>query len=137
MPIDKNDAANDPVVLEVFSDYVCPWCYLGEGRIKDIEKRLNVEVKRVHFPLHPETPSEGRKLEDLFSTGPEEIAAKNTRMRGLMEADGLPYTDRTHTYNSRLAQSAHGQIHKSQRAISTMRFFTRILSTALTSVIRT
>ena len=104
MPNDKNDAANDPVVLEVFSDYVCPWCYLGEGRIKDIEKRLNVEIKRVHFPLHPETPSEGRKLEDLFSTGPEEIAAKNTRMRGLMAADGLPYADRTHTYNSRLAQ---------------------------------
>ena len=27
-----------------------------------------------------------------------------SNMKGLMEAEGLPYSDRTHTYNSRLAQ---------------------------------
>tara|TARA_R110000787_G_scaffold143488_3_gene257213 strand:- start:2760 stop:3395 length:636 start_codon:yes stop_codon:yes gene_type:complete len=96
--------ASDPIVLEVFSDYVCPWCYLGENRIRNLPERLNITVKRVHFPLHPETPAEGRKLQDMFGVPAEEIAAKNTRMRGLMEADGLPYEDRSHTYNSRLAQ---------------------------------
>lgn len=93
-----------PVVLEVFSDYVCPWCYLGENRIKGLTDRFDIEIRRVHFPLHPETPVEGRLLQDMFGCGPEEIAAKNARMHGLMEAEGLPYVDRSHTYNSRIAQ---------------------------------
>jgi predicted DsbA family dithiol-disulfide isomerase len=58
----------------------------------------------VHFPLHPDTPAEGLALQDLFRSGPEDIAAKYRRMKALMDAEGLPYAERTHTYNSRLAQ---------------------------------
>ena len=67
---------NDIVTLEVFTDYVCPWCYLGDNRLKKIKKEYDIEVKLVHFPLHPETPAEGRELQDLFHCGPEEIAEK-------------------------------------------------------------
>ncbi len=94
----------EPVILEVFTDYVCPWCYLGDNRVKKIKQNYDVKVQVVHFPLHPETPAEGRTLLDLFGSGPEDIKAKNTRMKGLMEAEGLPYNERSHTYNSRLAQ---------------------------------
>jgi predicted DsbA family dithiol-disulfide isomerase len=59
-------------------------------------------VSWVHFPLHPETPPEGRPLASLFPG--RDIAAMNLRMQRLMEAEGLPYGHRTHTYNSRLAQ---------------------------------
>ena len=92
------------IMLEVFSDYVCPWCYLGDNRVKKLKENYDIKVKLIHFPLHPDTPQEGRALMDLFSCGPEEIQIKNTRMHGLMEADGLPFKDRSHTYNSRLAQ---------------------------------
>ena len=95
---------SEPVVLEVFTDYVCPWCYLGDNRVKQLKQNYNIEVKLVHFPLHPDTPAEGRTLQDMFGSGPEDIKAKNTRMKGLMEAEGLPYNERSHTYNSRLAQ---------------------------------
>lgn len=95
---------SEPITLEVFSDYVCPWCYLGDNRVKQLKKDYGIVVQTVHFPLHPETPAEGRTLRDLFNCGPEEIEAKNTRMKGLMEAEGLPYSERSHTYNSRLAQ---------------------------------
>ena len=94
----------EPVTLEVFSDYVCPWCYLGLNRLKRLEQDYAIIVRYVHFPLHPETPAEGRTLQELFRCGPEEIIAKNTRMKGLMEAEGLPYGERSHTYKSRLAQ---------------------------------
>ncbi|MEQ9360441.1 MAG: DsbA family oxidoreductase [Rhodospirillales bacterium] len=94
----------DPITLEVFSDYVCPWCYLGDNRVKQLKDSYEVTIKLVHFPLHPETPAEGRTLQDMFGTGPEEIAQKNARMQGLMQAEGLPFNDRSHTYNSRLAQ---------------------------------
>ena len=26
--------------LEVFTDYVCPWCYLGDSRVKKLKKYL-------------------------------------------------------------------------------------------------
>ena len=59
----------------------------------------------MHFPLHPETPQEGRALSDLFAgRSEEELKARQEQMKGLMAAEGLPYGDRTHTYNSRLAQ---------------------------------
>ena len=58
----------------------------------------------MHFPLHPETPQKGRSLEDLFAGRGVDLDAMYTRMKGLMDEEGLPYSRRTHTYNSRLAQ---------------------------------
>jgi predicted DsbA family dithiol-disulfide isomerase len=63
-----------------------------------------VKVKWVHFPLHPETPAEGRSLEDLFAGRGYDIPKMQAQMRARMEAEGLPYGTRTMTYNSRLAQ---------------------------------
>ncbi len=58
----------------------------------------------MHFPLHPETPDEGQSLEQLFAGRGMDMEAMYTRMKGLMDQEGLPYGRRTHTYNSRLAQ---------------------------------
>jgi predicted DsbA family dithiol-disulfide isomerase len=56
------------------------------------------------FPLHPETPEEGQLLEDLFRTSPEKIAGMVEHLRQTAQELGLPFTARTRTYNSRLAQ---------------------------------
>jgi predicted DsbA family dithiol-disulfide isomerase len=61
-------------------------------------------VQWVHFPLHPDTPQEGRSLEDLFRGRGYDVAKMQAQMRARMEAEGLPYGDRRMTYNSRLAQ---------------------------------
>jgi len=95
---------SEPITLEVFTDYVCPWCYLGDNRVKKLKENYNIDVKLVHFPLHPETPQEGRTLAEMFGTGPEAIAEKNRNMKAQMDAEGLPFNDRSHTFNSRLAQ---------------------------------
>lgn len=58
----------------------------------------------MHFPLHPETPDDGQTLEELFAGRDYDINAAYRRMKGLMDAEGLDYGKRTHTYNSRLAQ---------------------------------
>jgi len=63
-----------------------------------------VQIKWVHFPLHPDTPQEGRSLEDLFAGRGYDIPKMQAQMRARMEAEGLPYGTRTMTYNSRLAQ---------------------------------
>jgi predicted DsbA family dithiol-disulfide isomerase len=58
----------------------------------------------VFFPLHPETPPEGRSLETLFAGRGTDLEAMHQRMKGLMDAEDMPYERRTHTYNSRPAQ---------------------------------
>ena len=47
---------------------------------------------------------EGRTLEELFAGRDYDIDASYQRMKALMDAEGLPYSRRTHTYNSRPAQ---------------------------------
>jgi predicted DsbA family dithiol-disulfide isomerase len=61
-------------------------------------------VQWVYFPLHADTPSQGLLLEDLFAGRGMDLEAMYVRMKGLMDAEGLPYGRRTHTYNTRLAQ---------------------------------
>jgi len=74
-------------------------------RIEKLKAEHNVKVEWVHFPLHPETPAEGRSLADLFAGSPEvDRKAMHAQMRARMDAEGLPYGERSMTYNSRLAQ---------------------------------
>lgn len=73
-------------------------------RTDKIARIYDVAVELVHFPLNPDTPAEGLALQALFRTGPEGIAEKNAQMKARMDAEGLAYSTRTHTYNSRLAQ---------------------------------
>ena len=64
-----------------------------------------MKVEWVHFPLHPETPVEGgRSLADLFAGRNLDLKSVHAQMKARMDAEGLPYGERTHTYNSRLAQ---------------------------------
>lgn len=90
--------------LEVFTDYVCPWCYLGDARVKNLKKAYEIDIELIHFPLHPDTPVEGRKLLDLFRSTQDDIDKKNQNMSTLMKKEGLPFNDRVYTFNSRLAQ---------------------------------
>ena len=52
--------------LYIFSDYVCPWCYLGHTRLKKVLKEFKINTETIHFPLHPDTPYEGKKLTELL-----------------------------------------------------------------------
>jgi len=73
-------------------------------RIEKLRVEHNVKIEWVHFPLHPDTPAEGRSLADLFAGRSVDVVAMQTQMKARMAAEGLPYGNRTMTYNSRLAQ---------------------------------
>ena len=73
-----------PRVIEVFSDYVCPWCYLGSARVARLQKEHGVQVRFVHFPLHPDTPAEGKSLEALFAGRGYDIPKMQAQMRARM-----------------------------------------------------
>ena len=73
-------------------------------RIEKLRTEHDVKVEWVHFPLHPDTPPEGRALAALFGGRDEDRRARHEQMKARMAAEGLPYGERTMTYNSRLAQ---------------------------------
>jgi predicted DsbA family dithiol-disulfide isomerase len=73
-------------------------------RIEKLRTEHNVKIEWVHFPLHPETPPEGQSLEELFKGRNVDRKAMHAQMKARMDAEGLPYGERSMTYNSRLAQ---------------------------------
>ena len=73
-------------------------------RTDRLEREYDVEISVTHFPLHPETPPEGRALSELFAGREELLNEMRTRLEQAMAAEGLAYGDRKMTYNSRLAQ---------------------------------
>jgi predicted DsbA family dithiol-disulfide isomerase len=73
-------------------------------RVEKLKEAFDLDTVLVHFPLHPETPVEGSSLAEMYAKRGLDPEAMYARMKGLMDAEGLPYGRRTHTYNSRLAQ---------------------------------
>jgi predicted DsbA family dithiol-disulfide isomerase len=73
-------------------------------RIEKLKQTFNIEVKLVHFPLHPDTPMEGKSVAEMYAARGMDPKAMYERMKGLMDVEGLPYGQRTYTYNSRRAQ---------------------------------
>ncbi len=73
-------------------------------RIEKLQRTFEINATWVHFPLHPDTPAEGRSMAEFYAERGRDPEAMYLRMKALMDAEGLPYGRRTHTYNSRLAQ---------------------------------
>ena len=73
-------------------------------RIEKLRENYNIDVKFVHFPLHPDTPAEGTEMAGFYAQRGLDPDKMYSDMKERMDAEGLPYGRRTHTYNSRLAQ---------------------------------
>ena len=61
-------------------------------------------MKWIAFPLHPETPEEGRTLEELFAGRDIDIPSMMDHLKRVAADFGLPFGMRSRTYNSRRAQ---------------------------------
>jgi len=83
--------------VKVWSDYICPWCYLGRDRTEFL-RSLDVELTQLPFELHPGLPPSGRvvrphgRLSEVYSAIEHECAGV-----------GLPFRAPTHVPNSRRA----------------------------------
>jgi predicted DsbA family dithiol-disulfide isomerase len=88
--------------LEVFVDFVCPWCYLAYGAVRQLQTQRQVAVTWSPFPLHPSTPPEGLLLTELLRG--MDLEAAHRRINALLDELGLEHGERDRTYNTRLAQ---------------------------------
>lgn len=73
-------------------------------RIDRLASAYLLDIRFVQYPLHPETPDAGRTLEELFAGRGFDVKASQQQLEELAANEGLPWGERTHTYNSRLAQ---------------------------------
>lgn len=69
-----------------------------------MRQEYDVGIHWIAFPLHPETPEEGRSLEDLFAGRGINVDQLLAKLRQAATQAGLPFGDRKMTFNSRLAQ---------------------------------
>ena len=86
----------------VYSDYICPFCFIGKERVDRLEREFGVDVEWKGFEIHPEIPPDGS---DLASLGFDEAtaAAIHSQVRELSEEAGLKLNPSTRISNSRLA----------------------------------
>ena len=77
------------------------------GLVSDCRQLLDADSRFLFLTVYAVRMSSlalGGLLEELFAGRDMDIDAMYVRMKGMMDAEGLPYAKRTHTYNSRLAQ---------------------------------
>jgi predicted DsbA family dithiol-disulfide isomerase len=86
-----------PLTIDIVSDVVCPWCYIGKKRIEDALKLVPDVPVDVHwrpFFLNPWVPREGISREDYLTTKFGSVDAyKGIAQRVVAAADeeGLSY----------------------------------------------
>jgi predicted DsbA family dithiol-disulfide isomerase len=85
--------------IDIYSDVVCPWCYLGKRRLELALEELSGEVSAViewkPFQLEPSTPPEGfdtfRYLADKLGGGMEQVKRSHQMLTSLGAEIGLPF----------------------------------------------
>lgn len=112
------------LTIEMVSDPVCPWCWLGLRRIQtaiDMAEDVDVELLFRPFELDPNIPAGGVNYRDYMAKkfGPETEDSRWAAMRQALidfgEAEGIPYnfSQLRHRPNSfdahRLVRWAQGQ----------------------------
>ncbi len=92
--------------VHVFSDYACPWCYLGVARLREAVGDEPVDVVLLPFPLSPDTPEEGRALRPYLQALGMDVDAARARLGALLDEAGLPWNTSVdvHAYNTARAQ---------------------------------
>lgn len=91
------------IKLTIYSDYICPWCYVGQGIVERLKTEYPLEIDWRPFYLRPDTPPEGMDL-------PEHIrqhAAKATeRLSQTARSYGMEFVHVQRFFNTRHAHEA-------------------------------
>jgi predicted DsbA family dithiol-disulfide isomerase len=88
------------VIVEVWSDVACPWCYIGKRRFEralaGFDDAANVEVTWRSFQLDPTIPRGERRAHDVtlaekYGVSADQVRVMNERVTALAAAEGLEY----------------------------------------------
>jgi predicted DsbA family dithiol-disulfide isomerase len=88
---------NSPLQIDVVSDVVCPWCFIGKRRLEKalaLKPEIPVEVRFRPYFLNPWVPREGMSREDYLTTkfgSVERYGAIAGRVVAAAASEGLTY----------------------------------------------
>jgi|CXWL01.1.fsa_nt_gi predicted DsbA family dithiol-disulfide isomerase len=86
--------------IDVWSDLVCPWCYIGKRRLEralaDFDHRDEVEVVHRSFQLRPDTAAGSlmprrQMLKEKYHLSDDQVETMDEKMERLAADDGLDY----------------------------------------------
>lgn len=89
--------------LTIYSDYVCPWCYVGQGAVQKLSQNYPLEVTWMPFYLRPDTPPEGMELPAHVKA---HMKGMQTHLVQMANAAGLKMIFPDRIPNTRLAHEA-------------------------------
>jgi predicted DsbA family dithiol-disulfide isomerase len=106
--------------VEIWSDLVCPWCYLGKRRLEhaleQFAHRDRVDIVWRSFELEPDSPPEPQdltsRLVSRYGMTDAEAAERNAHMTGLAAQAGLSF---------RLDIAKHGNTFAAHRVLHAAR----------------
>jgi len=88
--------------VTVFSDYICPFCYIGDARLKRLRACFELKVNWCFLELHPETSSQGEPVSSLNYPA-ETWKRMMVTLRHMAEQEGLSLREHDFTTSSRSA----------------------------------
>ncbi len=106
--------------LTIYSDYMCPWCYVGQGVVERLKTEYPVEVDWQPFYLRPDTPPEGMDLPAYIL---EKVATTTNRLRNTANSYGMDFVHVMRLFNTRRAHEAteyarqHGKLDEFHHAV--------------------
>ncbi|MCK6371181.1 MAG: DsbA family oxidoreductase [Gammaproteobacteria bacterium] len=85
-----------PVSIQIVSDVVCPWCFIGKRRLEQaLAQRADLPVEVTWFPyqLSPDLPREGVDRREHYASifGEERARQIMARMKDTGAADGIAF----------------------------------------------
>ena len=88
----------EAITIDVVSDVVCPWCFLGKQRldkaIESVKDDLSVSVTFRPYQLNPDMPSEGADHKKHLAEklgGTDAVERAHTMLAGLGREDGIAF----------------------------------------------
>jgi predicted DsbA family dithiol-disulfide isomerase len=88
--------------VTVFSDYICPYCYLGWLRLEKLRSDYDLRVNWCMLEIHADNPPEGRPPTELgYST--EQWSRMTTELDVLAAGEGVQFNGMHCTTNSHRA----------------------------------
>jgi len=123
------DGVGDNVRIDIWSDIVCPWCYLGSLRLAtaiqrftDAHPEQQPSVRWRAYELDPAAPADPRPMRPVIDAkyGPGAFDAMTTRLTALGAAEGIEYrfedTLRVNTFDAHRLMAWAGSLDDAEPA---------------------
>jgi len=86
--------------LTVFSDYICPFCYVGHHRLMRLRDEYDLKINWCFIEIHPETSAEGEPVASLeYPSEQWKLLMQN--LEAVAREEGIAMAEHTFTTNSK------------------------------------